>query len=124
MGRMTYVCGVTEDRQSVVLEMHEDGKLLAHMLFDGASTELLIENLAKARSALLEEVPQMLDPGARLTPLVSPAWRVPDTHTGPSGTVLLALRHPGLGWVSFLLEEARSREIGQALVDTAPTKPK
>ena len=123
MSRMTLTAGLSEDKQTAVVEMREDGNPLAHMIFDAATLEDAIHKLAQARAELADEVPQSLDPGSRLSAIRFPAWRVPDTHNGPSGTMALALRHPGLGWLSFLLEEGRSREIGQALLDTPPTAP-
>lgn len=121
MGRMTFLAGVSADRDTTVIEMHEDGKPLAHMFVDAATLEGLIRQLGQCRAAMNETVADEIDPGARIETLPSPGWRIPDTHSGPSGTVLMALRHPGLGWLGFLLEEARAREIGAALTNTPPT---
>ena len=124
MGKMTFVSGVSEDKQSAVVEMREDDKALAHMTFDAATLEGLIRRLGECRATMTETVADELDPGSRLEVLPFPAWKVPDTHSGPSGTLLLALRHPGLGWLGFLLEEARARQIGTALTNRPPSPQK
>jgi len=118
MGRMTFTCGFNENRESGYLEMQEDGQPLARMYFDAATLEDLIRDLARCRSHLTEAVAPELDPGARIETERFPAWRVPDTHSGP-GTVL-ALRHSGMGWLGFLLEAERAQAIGKALIETPP----
>jgi hypothetical protein len=119
MARMTCTAVPTDDRQSAVLQMHEDGKPLAHMILDAASLEGLIRDLARVRARLAEEVTPELDPGARIDIEASPAWKIPRTHTGPPG-VVLALRHPGVGWLGFLLDKERAQAIGKALTKTPP----
>ena len=120
MGRMTLETGVSEDRQTAVLEMHEDGNPLAHMLVDASTLEAVIRQLAVLRSQMAEEVTPALDPMSRLEAVPQPAWLVPNQHSGPGG-VLMALRHPGYGWLGFLLEKENAHALGKAL-QAAPTK--
>jgi hypothetical protein len=120
MGRITFHSGVSQDRQQTVLEIHDDGKPLAHIVVDAAMLEGIIRGLGACRSAMAEAVPGELDPGARLEVTPLPAWTIPNRHSGPNGTLLLGLRHPGLGWLGFLLEEERARQIGSALCSIRP----
>lgn len=115
MSQMTYQAGVTENRDAVVLELRQDEKALARIILDAPTVHDLIRNLAKCRAALLETIAVELDPGARIEVTQSPAWRIPDKHSGSFGTVL-ALRHPGMGWLGFVIEPERAQQIGQALI--------
>jgi hypothetical protein len=117
MGRITVFSGLSEDRNTAAVEIREDEKPLAHAIFDAAELEGFIRTLAQLRWHMTEEVSPELDPGARVEYVEWPAWRVPDRHTGPSGTTLLALRHPGLGWLGFLFPHEVGRTVAQALID-------
>lgn len=120
MGRMTLAPGLSEDRQMAVLEMREDNIPLAHMIVDAATLEGVIRDLAKCRASMAEAVTPELDPGARLEAEAFPAWRIPDTHSGPADLKLMALRHPGIGWVGFLLEPERAQAIASGLLRQVP----
>jgi hypothetical protein len=120
MGRMTWHCTVPADRQAVLLELMDDGETVAQMVMDGATTETLAHDLAKCRARLVETVPQELDPGARVDAVGSPAWGVQGRHSGPADTLLLALRHPGFGWLAFVLERERARAMAKALSRLEP----
>lgn len=117
MTRMTLATGISEDGQTAVIEMHEDGKPLAHMFVDASSLEEVIERLGDLRAHMAEGVPLDLDPCSRIKATSFPSWRIPDTHSGPDGTVLFALRHPGLGWIGYILDEATARGQGRALLE-------
>ncbi|MGF7005790.1 hypothetical protein [Aminobacter sp. BE322] len=120
---MTLDMGLSEGGELAFIQMNQDGTAVAYMTVDAATLEGIIHALAHVRAKMTEEVSPTLDPGARLEAVPSPAWRVPGTHSGAEG-VLLALRHPGLGWLGFLLDEPRSRELGRALIETNATPPK
>jgi hypothetical protein len=122
MARIAIHCAATEDREQVVIEIRDGDRGLAHAILDASDTEALIRRLGQLRAALNDPVPGELDPGARIEFANAPAWKVPDTHSGPSDLVL-ALRHPGLGWLGFLLEAERAKEIGTALIETPPKRP-
>jgi hypothetical protein len=124
MGRMTFHCGVSEDRESAVFEIKEDGKALAHMICDAPAVETIIRQLAVCRKSLSDGVAPELEAFARVEVEQYPGWKVPDTHNGPNSSVLLALRHPGMGWLGFLFEEMEARRVGKALLDTPATQPK
>jgi hypothetical protein len=115
MGRMTYVVGLTDDMQTAVLQLNKNETGLAHMTFDAAELENLIHNLATVRAQMLETVPPDLDVGSRLSVVEHPAWKVPAKGTVQTGKAVLALRHPGMGWLGFLLEADRLSKISAAL---------
>jgi hypothetical protein len=103
------------DLQSVTVELWQDGKPLGHILLDPSSAEQFAHNLARQRSILPDEVPREIDPGSRLEAVIDPAWR---TRVAPYGRgIALALRHPGLGWLSFLFPPAEAQALGRWLMD-------
>lgn len=119
MARMTLDKGFSVDRRRALIQMSADGKPLAHMIFDGAALEAQIRDLALFRSNILEPVPEDLDPDTDIEVQRSPAWRIPDVHSGPKQDVMLALRHTGFGWLAFMLEPDRARALGEALIANA-----
>ena len=114
MGRMTATVDMTPDHQMVVLQFYEDGKALGHLLLTGAETEHLIGRLSDGRASLAESVPVTLDPGSRLPVTAAPEWAVRERPPGEASKVL-ALRHPGIGWLAFHLEKDRAEAIGREL---------
>lgn len=96
------------------------GGALAHVVLETPELDTLIRALADLRAALGDPVPAALDPGARLTVLIDPAWQAkpPAPGTGQGGAILV-LRHPGLGWQGFLLPRTEAAELGYALVRLA-----
>ena len=101
------------DGMEVAVEMHIDGELKAHILFDAATLEDNIHMLAKARAGMKDQVTPKLEAGMRLEAIVDPAWQTEARHD--AGGVMLALRHPGFGWVSFLLPQTEAQALGASL---------
>ncbi|MGM5026280.1 hypothetical protein AB8B02_08655 [Tardiphaga sp. 862_B3_N4_1] len=116
---MSVVVGLTETGQQAVVEIRQDGAPLAHVLYDGPELEGLIRALAKAREQLPEQVAPALDPGSRIDTLPAPEWFVPDVHNGPADQVMLTFRHPGYGWLGFLLDKEQAQAVSEALVARA-----
>ena len=92
------------DDGTVAMEMHVDGEPKAHMFLDEVTVATLIDDLAKAREMMPEPVAPSLDPAARLMAIIDPAWHVSPHEQGQ----VLGLRHPGLGWIGFLLPQAEA----------------
>ena len=113
MGRMRL--GVRPDaaRQYVDLQLEDDGKPLGRILFDGASAEKHIRDVGRARAALLDPVTPDLDPGARVDVTVDPRWVIGDRT--PVGRQI-ALRHPGLGWLAFIIPDDEAKAIADWLM--------
>lgn len=107
------------DRQTATLEMAMNETVLGHIVLDAASVEGLISSLANVRASMAEPVTPEIDPGTELRCIIDPIWR---TRIPPHPSVpgpLLALRHPGLGWLSFILPDTEARALGQWLMEHA-----
>jgi len=108
--------GVNDDGNSITLMMHDSntGELLSFVSLETPEIEAIIEGLADHRAKLPDEVPRELDPGTRLKTIEDPIWRtknIPETNS-----VLLALRHPGIGWIAAQMPKASARSLGEFLM--------
>lgn len=92
---------LSPDSKTVRLEMLHDGKSMGWVDADAAGVEGFIEILVAHRAAMSDPVPKKLDPIPRLPTTENPNWWVYDPK--PDGH-MLALRHPGFGWLGFLLD--------------------
>src|SRR5438128_3587 len=113
MGRMSWVVKTDGQHEHVVFQIEEDGKSLGHMMLDGASAEKLAHAIGDSRSALNDPVTPQLDPNAILEAIPDPSWQI-EAYRRPEGR-LLALRHPGLGWLAFVIPDQQARRIAEWL---------
>lgn len=113
--KMRLVAFPLEDGEHVQLRLDMNDEPLGHILFDGATAERHALEVGKARSALTDPVSPTLDPGSRLEVTPDPAWRLELSKYGPT----LALRHPGLGWLGFVLPPHEAKHMGEALLALA-----
>ncbi|MGP0094219.1 MAG: hypothetical protein ACLPKB_30380 [Xanthobacteraceae bacterium] len=104
-------------RKYVVIELWMDGKRLGHINLDGATAEEHIHAVAKHRAELVDPVSPDLHPGARLEAILDPKWRV--LNPIEAGRIL-ALRHPGLGWLPFVFPDKEARSISDWLTKDLP----
>ena len=115
------VTGLSDDRLTVTLEIHVRGEPLAHAIFEAPELEEFISGLAETRRQMAELVPADIDPGSRMVTLVDPAWQYPRSPH-ESGKVL-SLRHPGLGWLTFLFPWKEAVALAQYLASDHPPQP-
>lgn len=100
------------------LTLKQDGKPLGWIGLAAADMDALIERLATARAAMADAVPAALDPGSRIQSTVNPAWRT--RHNLDPNGILLDLRHPGLGWMSFQFPETEAQRLALGLASLLP----
>lgn len=120
MGRMALKVWTSQDNEHVGMQLEEDDKPLGHIFFDGATTEKHIHDVARHRAQLKEGVTPDLDPGSRFEAIIDPAWKI-DGARVPEGRILL-LRHPGLGWLSFVLPDKEAASIAEWLTKDLPLR--
>ena len=94
--------------------------IAARTLLSGAEAESRIQAVGDARSKLNDAVASTLDPGSRLRPIVDPNWKVEDYRV-PEGRII-SLRHPGLGWLTFILSEDSASEMVRQLTADVPVR--
>ena len=118
MSRMTLGAYLRDDGVAI-LEMIEEETLLAHMTLEASDLERMIAQLADLRATMEEVVPEVLDPGSRLPAVRSPSWQT----SVALDQVVLALRHPGIGWIGSLLERGEALALSEALAREASKLP-
>lgn len=116
--RMSLVVFPSDEDETLIIQLERDDEVLGEVELDGAAAEDHIEHVSRVRSQLADEVPEKLDPGSRLELLVAPNVAVQETDGG----VALAVRHPGLGWLGFLLSVEQARSLAAALNDSVEPK--
>lgn len=98
---------LSPDRRGLSIEFGSDAEKLVGFALEAPEVDRLISLLAAARAEMAEKVPARLDPGSRVPATVGPAWQASSTTADTRGVML---RHPGLGWLGFVLplDEARA----------------
>ena len=119
MNRMELRAKPDDARELVTIEFWMNGTPLGHIHLDAGSLEQHIHDLGKHRAALNDQVPRELDPGSRLEAIYDPVWRTAAVDSDGQHGIVLALRHPGLGWLSFLLPFNEAANLGDWLVGHA-----
>ena len=114
---MAYMKLRVKKREHVLVELWNEDKPLGHILLGPSEAESHCQLVAKNRANLTDEVSRELDPNSRLQAIYDPIWRSPEKHSHDAHGVALALRHPGLGWLTFLLPYKEAEGLGRWLMD-------
>ncbi|MFG1481038.1 hypothetical protein V5F53_20660 [Xanthobacter sp. V4C-4] len=110
---------LSEDRQAVRLSLDGEADPAAWVELDAAELSQAVERLAALRGNMVPEVVRELDPGARIMAIQDPIWRA----VVDDGRIMLAVRHPGLGWLAFELPPGSAASLGHFLVESASRAP-
>jgi hypothetical protein len=121
MAKVEYRMTPANDRSFVRIETVVDGQSVAWSDSEAPDIEGIIELLAQMRAGLADEVPRERDPNIRGRVVRDPVWQ-PLKHRVLGGR-LLALRHPGLGWLHFVFPEEEARKVAAALTEELPDDP-
>lgn len=103
----------------VFIETWKDGRQAAWLGLEAPELDQFIRQLAQCRATLSEQVAEALEPNARLKAVFHPNANVSPIEQGR----LLALRHPGLGWVSFVFSDDEARRLAELLAEGVPPPP-
>lgn len=110
---------LTESGAAAALEMRLPGEPPRRVTLDAAGLDHLLGALASLRARMSPEVSLEIAPGTPLAAVVDPAWRTrAAAHPAIPGP-LLALRHPGFGWVPFVLPYGEAASLGRWLSEHA-----
>lgn len=116
-GRMSLRSWFDQKTQQVCIELIEGDQPIAHITLELPEFSTLLRNLGQLRTKFAEPVPRSLEPRARMDVNDLTAYSV---ISGPSeeGRVL-AVRHPGYGWLAFAIPERGCSRISADLVRQA-----
>jgi hypothetical protein len=113
------------DRRNATLNLYVNNKPATEIALNVHQLEALIAQLAEARARLDEPVasqPPLPESGRplRYVMVLDPAWRTElPVHPTLNG-VTLRLRHPGFGWLTFLLPWHETKKLGEWLAAAKP----
>jgi hypothetical protein len=125
MAKMLLRVGTQEDREFIAVRLDMDGEQLGWIELDAPGADDHIKRMSDARALLKDEVVDSLDPGARVVTVVDPEFTTMGA-TPQADVVLLALRHPGLGWLGFGFPREKALALAKELRTLAapPRKPR
>ena len=119
-GQATFNVAAKSDGSVVQFEMVIDGKSVGSAELAAKDVDHLLDLLAHGRSDLTEEVPDDVGDGSSVVPVEDPVWSIPD-YREASGRPLF-LRHPGFGWMLYVLPDESAEGIVEWLSKDLPTK--
>jgi hypothetical protein len=108
----------------IELKAFDGGQPSAHTRLDAADVDRLIAVLSQLRTAMTPPVARTIAADALPVGPVDPLWAVPGTSPRPGK--LLAIRHPGHGWLTFQFPPVEAAKLGSALIgwhNVAPLPP-
>jgi hypothetical protein len=110
---------VDPERREASVELWMGDEALGHITLDGAGVERLIHRLSECRATLADAVPMGYEPSTLPGLIIDPTWSV--LAQPGDRTKVLALRHPGLGWLPFILPEHQQAALSKVLSAMPPS---
>jgi hypothetical protein len=110
---------LSDDRKTVTAIFPTEPPVSLSM--DARGLDGLLRNLAEVREAMAEQHPLDFALGQKVSALHNPRWVTePDLMNWDS---LVHLRHPGYGWLHFLIPKAEAAKLAGSLQAQAQTQP-
>lgn len=114
---------VSDDKKLTTITLYNGEENSGSISVTAAELDNFITDLARVRMSMTDEVPREISSGIPLEAIIDPAWRTrPLPHPGIPGP-LLCLRHPGFGWLGFILPNQEAINLGQWLVGQGKITP-
>jgi hypothetical protein len=112
MQKIQYRVALSDDRQTVRIETAVDGELTSSGASEACEISGLINLLMANRAKMADEVARDLDPGSIIPEITDPIWK---SQRQADGSVAIAVRHPGFGWLSLLLPKASAEHLSRSI---------
>lgn len=103
--------------EHIGISVEKDGQVQWSNAFSAEEMDDIIEQMGRFRAVLPEAVNPQIDANARIPTTERPAIAMRD-H-GAEGFELM-IRHPGFGWLSFLLRDEACKVIAAAMLNRDP----
>jgi len=84
-----------------------------HTSLNPAKVEEMIQELSDLREVLAPQVPDSIPAGKRMFCTPEPLWKISD-EVRDDGKAL-AIRHPGIGWIGFIIPHDDCRRLAKKL---------
>src|SRR5690348_13313443 len=108
--------------RSPELGIRTDGQPATQVALNARGLDLAIALLGEARAVLKDPVPPapQQDGNTRELMVLDPRWQTQlPVHPTLNG-ITLRVRHPGLGWLTFLLPWHEAKSLGEWLKNSTP----
>jgi hypothetical protein len=109
MPRVDFSHQLASDFRSSHLQISVDGKPKVGVVLTATEMEGLIQNLAGQRANMLDVPPPDLVPGRQMPAIIDPV--IGSSEERFDGKRLLAIRHPGMGWLGFFIPDETAKEV-------------
>lgn len=113
-GHMSLRSWFDEKSQQACLELIEGDRPLGHITLELPEFATLLRHLGQLRAKFAEPVPRSIEPRARMDLNDLTAFSVIDGQS--EAARVLALRHPGYGWLAFSIPDRGCGRIAAELV--------
>ena len=104
---------LSPDNMTLTISTNQDGRQLAYVIATAPDVEKLIQRLAVFRRRMIPEVSRTLQDGT-LEGENDPLWAIPTHPSAPDK--VLAIRHFGMGWLSFFFPPNSARQLAHTLL--------
>ena len=116
MPQMSWSVSVAaSDRKTLSIGMLEDGKQIGHVAMTAVEAESLINLLISMRAQMIPEVDSKPAPDKLSSGRQDPLFAVADLPVLPGKAI--AIRHEGIGWLSFYFRDEEAEKLANALLD-------
>ncbi len=113
MSKVSMAFSADADKSRVKIDILEDGTAKASIVATAPQLDALIAALVGIRARILPEVAHEAPGVAALRGPLDPRYATYDIPVLPGR--MLAVRHSGLGWLSFIFPEKEAQSIAGAL---------
>ena len=113
MEGVTLRAHLNEARDEAILQIFEGERSLAYIQLPAAELQSVLQKLAQLRAEMREPVERSAEEARSMATASDPSWSIGFMEA--SGSAVLALRHPGFGWLGFNLQRDRAAMLGEAL---------
>jgi hypothetical protein len=104
---------LSETRDETILQIEEGERALAHIRLPATELQNMLQRLAALRAEMREPVERSAEEARTMPTARDPSWSIGFMEA--DGAAVLALRHPGFGWLAFHLPRERAASLGDAL---------
>ena len=113
MEGVTLRAHLNETRDEAVLHIYEGERSIAFIQMPAAELQSLLQKLARLRAEMREPVERSAEEARSMATASDPSWSI--GFMEGDGSSVLAMRHPGFGWLAFNLQRDRAAMLGDAL---------
>ena len=116
---------LNEDKSAATINMVADMKPATQIELRAGELDAVLAVVGEARAIMRDKVPIETPEvrSARELMILDPIWRTnPQLHPSLSG-IILRLRHPGFGWLTFLVPHHEARSLGNWLIQHSQPQP-